>query len=110
MKKQPNALLGRPVLIDWPIRWKSEMGWREGEEAALKAEAQANRNNLYFGRTGEIVGYNPGSDDGKDLLVKLDSGELVSLYTGAVTVTGPAPDSNADVVNLLREIRDLLKK
>jgi len=98
-------LIGRPVLIDWPVRWKGA-----DDEAAAKADAaKSESRNWFFGRTGEIVGTQAEDSQGRDLLVKLDDGQIVALYSGAVTVTGDAPDSNKQVVQLLKEIREVLK-
>ena len=101
MSKNANlsGLIGRPVLIDWPVRWKDS-----ADPVAAKLAAQApGERNYYFGRTGEVVGTDPGNERGDDLVIKLDDGQVVQLYHGAVTVVGPAPDPH-------REIRITLKR
>jgi hypothetical protein len=102
--KSTSNLVGRTVLIDWPIRWKSaEPAWRE------KAKAEAAAKEYYFGLTGEIVAYNAGSEDARDLQIKLEDGQIIRLYPGAVTITSDAPNPEAEVIALLKEIRDALK-
>lgn len=101
-KSVNNNLVGRKVLIDWPVRWRSA---DPKNSEMLKAEAKAKEH--YFGETGEIVAYNPGEPSGKELTILLDSSkEIVHLYDGSVTITSVAPreEDHKEVCDLLRQI------
>jgi hypothetical protein len=101
-KSVNNNLVGRKVMIDWPIRWR---GADPKHSETLKAEAKAKEN--YFGETGEIVAYNPGEESAKTLAICLDSTkEIVHLYDGAVTITSVSPreEDHKEVCDLLRQV------
>jgi hypothetical protein len=101
-KSVNNNLVGRKVLIDWPVRWR---GADPTNSEMLKAEAKAKEQN--FGETGEIVAYNPGEPSGKELTICLDSSkEIVHLYDGAVTITSVAPreEDHKEITDLLRRL------
>jgi len=101
---QNQNLVGRKVLIDWPIRWSADAGY-VGADVQAEFKARASKNEHWFGQTAEIVAYNPNDDEGKVLTLVLDkSGEIVRVMAGAVTITGPAPAGNADIVKLLQAI------
>jgi hypothetical protein len=101
-KSVNNNLVGRKVMIDWPIRWK---GADPKHSETLKAEAKAKEH--YFGETGEIVAYNPAEESGKELTICLDNTkEIVHLFYGAVTITtvSPREEDHKEVCDLLRQI------
>jgi hypothetical protein len=106
-KKANNTLIGRKCVIDYACRWKNF-----DPHAAAYAEEQrkeyAKRDD--FGKTGEIVSYEPNDESGKSLVIlRDDTGQIQSYYQGEVTITGPAPNPEADLATLLIEIRDILK-
>lgn len=111
--KTQNRVVGRKVLIDWPVRWRDAV---PQFRAGLKEEAS--KGEPYFGATGEVVAYNPGEDRGElaVLLEKSDTtkaedvGRLVYLYHGAVTFTSEAPNPNGEVEELLRQILATIKE
>lgn len=106
-KAVSNNLVGRRVLIDWPVRWQ---GATPENQATLKAEARQKEH--YFGEEGEIVAYNPSDESGKALTVVLDkSKEIVHLYDGAVTVksVSPAEQDHKQIVSLLEQILEAIK-
>lgn len=103
MKKQNNNLVGRKVLIDWPVRWR---GAQPENREHLKTEAA--KKEPYFGETGEIVAYNPTREDCKTLSIVLDSTkEIVSVYDGAVTIKSDPPEDES--LSLLRQILAAIK-
>jgi hypothetical protein len=108
MSKNANlsGLIGRPVLIDWPVRWKDATD----PVAAYKEASTPGPSNrsYYFGRTGEVVGTDPGNERGDDLVIKLDDGQVIQLYHGAVTITGPAPDPGRELRISLKRIEETL--
>lgn len=108
-KSQSNILVGAQVLIDWPVRWSPARGF--DAKYADEAKVEATKKEAYFGQTGVVVAYNPGSEKAEDLVVKLDeSGCLVRLYEGAVTVV-KLPSTENDVVAaldcILEEVRGI---
>lgn len=103
MKKQTNNLVGRKVLIDWPVRWQGVV-----PEHRDRLKEEASKKEHYFGETGEIVAYNPTREDCKTLSIVLDSTkEIVSLYEGAVTIKSGPPEDEA--VSILKDILAAIK-
>lgn len=104
MKKQSNNLVGRKVLIDWPVRWQGAT-----TENREHLKTQAAKNEHYYGQTGEIVAYNPTRDDAKNLTVVLDgTKEIVNLFEGAVTITSDPPQD--ETVAVLKEILEVVRR
>jgi hypothetical protein len=106
-KSVNNNLVGRKVMIDWPVRWR---GADAAHVETLKAEARAKEH--YWGETGEIVAYNPAEESAKCLAICLDSTkEIVHLFDGAVTITtvSPREEDHKEVCDLLRQILEAVK-
>lgn len=106
-KSVNNNLVGRKVIIDWPVRWR---GAAAQHVETLKAEAKAKEH--YFGETGEIIAYNPAEESAKTLAICLDSSkEIVHLFDGAVTITSDAPSTaeHKEMMGVLSEILEAIK-
>ncbi len=110
--KTQNRVVGRKVVIDWPVRWRDALpDFRDGLKEDAKKEP-------YFGATGEVVAYDPSEERGElaVLLEKSDTtkaedvGRLVYLYHGAVTFTSEPPNPNGEVEDLLRQILAAIKE
>lgn len=103
-KTKSSGLIGATVLIDWPMRWKRvDPRFREG------AFLEAKKNEAHFGEVGTIAGWTPGDESGKEYEIALASGEVERFHHGAFTVTAPAPVPDAQVVQLLQAILEVLK-
>jgi hypothetical protein len=101
MKTKTNAdnrIVGRKVLIDWPMRWKSH-----DEKFRDQMRAEAERNEHRFGETGEVVAYNPDDEQARVLAVLCDKdGRLERFHEGAVTFTSqPKTDRVEELLELI---------
>jgi hypothetical protein len=113
--KKDNNLIGRKVLIDWPVRWREACPNHRDE---LKAKAKASES--YFGHRGEIVAYDPNEERAKCLKILLEgagqfetdeeiakarlyAGVLINLYEGAVTITSDPINPESELLKAAQE-------
>lgn len=105
--KKQNTLIGRRCVIDFACRWKGFAPHAAAYAEQQKAEYMKRDD---FGKTGEIVSYEPGDESGKEIVVlRDDTSQIDRYYHGEVTITGPAVNPEAETIALLKEMRDYLK-
>lgn len=100
-----NNLVGRRVVIDWPVRWRGA-----SPEFQEKLKAEAAQKEHYFGEEGEVTCYDAAE---RELVIILDkSKEIVRVYEGAITVktVSPAEQDHKEVVSLLTQILEAIKQ